>query len=486
MKHLQGSIAEFGYEEFKEKNTFFLVLQNEQGQKMLPIRGKGLEEAFKQVGDLKQGDKINLKDMGIDEITKKRMWAIERHEPYQDLKNAIEHNKSPDRDFVAPAPKVEETKENEQVNEAKMAKKSNLEDDIPNSIKFNYVAIVKNSLMGDEKVNYYDKSDPNQVDIAFEDRKTSLNTSRHDEKTVNAMLDLAESKGWTEIKLKGEEEFKQKAWLEASLRGIATKGYKPSDKDFATLATMQELRTQNKVEVVAVKEPELSPAQAQQEPKLDKNPDKQLSIKEILTTDKERFVDDKDKTDGLPVTPIKDIEPSEDEKPKITTPSITDKEIRQEIRQITQDGYKAGTISNRDDVVKALTERGYEVVKATDKTIRLKTPYDDKHLTLKGEMFTKDYDALKQLKENLEPDNIKQRYPNMSDVSIAQITAWKDHVLNKFKSPQAQQNALSRLDSSVNDVANGKDLGMPSIPPNEVQPSVEVRTPDSGSKSRSR
>lgn len=503
-----GTIADVGYAEYKGKETFYLVLQDDKGNLAEPIRGKGLEEAFNKAGDLKKGDVVNLKDFGIDDNTKKRIWEIERHEPYQDLKNSIELNKSPEKEHI----QVEETKQNEPKNTKKSIDVDG--ENLPFSIKNNYVAITKNSFMGDEKINYYDKSDPNKVDIAFEDRKTSLNTSRHDEKTINAMLDLAESKGWKEIKIKGEEQFKQKVWLEASLRGIGVKGYEPSEKDLATLATMQELRTQNKVEVVAIKEPELSqvaldknkpeptpmPIEQEQKQEQDKNFDKQLSIKEItplepvmgyavyktLTIDKERFVDDKDKTNGLPVPPISKSKDIESEKQKVTTPAMTDKEIRQEIRQITQDGYRAGTISNRDDVVKALTERGYEVVKETDKTIRLKTPYDDKHLTLKGEMFTKDYDALKQLKENLEPDNIKQRYPNMSDVAIAQVTAWKDYVLSKPQSLQSQQNNLSRLESSLKDIANGKDLGMPNIPANEVQPNIEVRTPDSGSKSRSR
>lgn len=446
-QHIQGTISKFGYEEYNGKNTFYLVLSNDKGQELPAMRGKGLEEAFNKVGDLKQGENVNLKDFGIDEVSKKRVWEIERHEPYQDLKNSIELNKSPEKEQEHIH--IEETKENEQVNEPKNTKKSIDMDgeNLPFSIKNNYVAITKNSFMGDEKINYYDKSDPNKVDIAFEDRKTSLNTSRHDEKTINAMLDLAESKGWKEIKIKGEEQFKQKVWLEASLRGIGVKGYEPSEKDLATLATMQELRTQNKVEATAVKEP--------------------VGVSKNLNIE----------TREEPSLAVQ----SHDEKP-----SLDAKQVKDEIRQLTQQGYRDGSISNRNDLVKALAERGYEVVKENEKSVRLKIPNSEQYLTLKGEMFTKDFDALKQLKENLEPDNIKQRYPNISDVAIAQVTAWKDYVLSKPQSLQSQQNNLYRLENSLKDIANGKDLGMPSIPANEVQPSIEVRTPDSGSQSRSR
>lgn len=49
-----GIIADVGYEEYKGKETFYLVLQNDKGQNLAPIRGKGLEEAFNEAGDLKK------------------------------------------------------------------------------------------------------------------------------------------------------------------------------------------------------------------------------------------------------------------------------------------------------------------------------------------------------------------------------------------------------------------------------------------------
>lgn len=376
-----GTIADVGYDDYKGKQTFYLVLQNEKGENAEPIRGKGLEEAFNKVGDLKKGDTVNLKDFGIDETTKKRMWEIERHEPYQDLQNSISQDK--ERTVAKEKSPDEVVQEAQNAWQGKTERKPEEFENLPSSIKNNYYAITKNRFLQDEKVNYYDKDDKDQVNIAFEDRKDSLNTSRQDEKTINAMLDMAESKNWTKIQLKGTEEFKQKAWLEASLRGIETKGYTPSEKDQAELIAKQKERTQNTVIAEEVKITDTTP---QGEAKDNKD---KLDPKEIAK-------------ETPPVRPIvagafvaKDTKGTDD---KLQEKSAL--QIKADIRQITQNGYKNGTISNRDDLVKHLSELGY-TIKENDKSIVV-TPQDStQKVKLTNEMFTKDYDALKDIKANL-------------------------------------------------------------------------------------
>lgn len=375
-----GTIADVGYDDYKGKQTFYLVLQNEKGENAEPIRGKGLEEAFNKVGDLKKGDTVNLKDFGIDETTKKRMWEIERHEPYQDLQNSISQDK--ERTVAKEKSPDEVVQEAQNAWQGKTERKPEEFENLPSSIKNNYYAITKNRFLQDEKVNYYDKDDKDQVNIAFEDRKDSLNTSRQDEKTINAMLDMAESKNWTKIQLKGTEEFKQKAWLEASLRGIETKGYTPSEKDQAELIAKQKERTQNTVIAEEVKITDTTP---QGEAKDNKD---KLDPKEIAK-------------ETPPVRPIvagafvaKDTKGTDD---KLQEKSAL--QIKADIRQITQNGYKNGTISNRDDLVKHLSELGY-TIKENDKSIVV-TPQDStQKVKLTNEMFTKDYDALKDIKAN--------------------------------------------------------------------------------------
>lgn len=55
--------------------------------------------------------------------------------------------------------------------------------------------------------------------------------------------------------------------------------------------------------------------------------------------------------------------------------------------QITQNGYKDGTINNRNDLVAVLKERGYSVENKGDK-IAISLPNSDQIVSLSGELFT--------------------------------------------------------------------------------------------------
>lgn len=602
-----GTIADVGYAEYKGKETFYLVLQDDKGNLAEPIRGKGLEEAFNKAGDLKKGDVVNLKDFGIDEDTKKRIWEIERHEPYQELTNEISQDKEP----------VRQKSIDDVVKEAENAWKGKKEikpqdfEYIPDNIKNNYVGVVKNKFMGDEKINYYDKDDKSQMNIAFEDRKDSLNTSRQDEKTINAMLDLAESKGWKEIKLKGTEEFKQKAWLEASLRGIEVKGYKPSERDLAMLEASKIERSVNTVIAEKIENPAheisgdfqnyksiISNALAMKEVHYQKgyNPseqvlnekyfelddDKDLRIKKALDFDINEYKTHHyaiDKTSDtyfvksmvenmnipdnvknefnnnfnnrmtrefisndnydmphenafLRTTAVfarhdlgksldklninnkelvlkvydekmidysnqvnhnqksfmsektKEVETAQPEQEQEPTQK-TEKEIKQEIKTLIQNGVRDGSIKERSDIIEKLKENGFNVIRENEKSITLSNP-NGKDIRLDGELFTKNYNALKSLNESLKPENVKEKYPQMSDENIAKVNLWRENVLSRYDTNEARQNAMSRLNNVLPDVASGKlELGYP-IPPNEIKPEIEVRVPDSGDQSRSR
>lgn len=63
------------------------------------------------------------------------------------------------------------------------------------------------------------------------------------------------------------------------------------------------------------------------------------------------------------------------------------KEIKAELVQITQNGYKDGTINNRNDLVAVLKERGYSVENKGDK-IAISLPSSDQIVSLSGELFT--------------------------------------------------------------------------------------------------
>jgi hypothetical protein len=71
--------------------------------------------------------------------------------------------------------------------------------------------------------------------LAFVDKGTKLTTSLVDRNIASNLVDIAESRNWTKIEAKGKQEFKREVWLEASLRGIEVKGFKPKEIDYAEL-----------------------------------------------------------------------------------------------------------------------------------------------------------------------------------------------------------------------------------------------------------
>ncbi|MFA1791612.1 LPD7 domain-containing protein [Xanthomonas campestris] len=77
---------------------------------------------------------------------------------------------------------------------------------------------------------YLDANDPKKV--AFVDKGNRLQTIRtFDDKAVEDMVATADARGWSELKVTGDEAFRRKAWVEATARGIEVKGYEPTEKD---------------------------------------------------------------------------------------------------------------------------------------------------------------------------------------------------------------------------------------------------------------
>lgn len=81
-----------------------------------------------------------------------------------------------------------------------------------------------------EGQKYLDANDPEKV--AFVDKGNRLQTKRtFDDKAVADMIEVADARGWSELKVTGDEAFRRKAWVEATARGIEVKGYEPTDRD---------------------------------------------------------------------------------------------------------------------------------------------------------------------------------------------------------------------------------------------------------------
>jgi hypothetical protein len=81
---------------------------------------------------------------------------------------------------------------------------------------------------GPARVYYADYQEKSVVMRAHE---TRITTKLDDRQTVSAMLDLAESRGWDRLNLRGTDNFKREAWVQAQIRGLEVKGYEPKTTD---------------------------------------------------------------------------------------------------------------------------------------------------------------------------------------------------------------------------------------------------------------
>lgn len=93
---------------------------------------------------------------------------------------------------------------------------------------------------------YYHRDNKNRV--AFIEGDSRLRTAESDAYVARSMVKVAEAKGWDSIKVTGTDEFRRAVWMEAALRGLQVRGYKPKDVDLAELAEKQESRLRNSVE----------------------------------------------------------------------------------------------------------------------------------------------------------------------------------------------------------------------------------------------
>ncbi|EAA0924721.1 hypothetical protein JT626_003989 [Escherichia coli] len=93
---------------------------------------------------------------------------------------------------------------------------------------------------------YYFQNRPDS--LAFVDKGAKLQTKLSNSQVAGSMIDIAEARGWTEIQVKGTEDFRREAWLQATARGLTAHGYKPKEEDLARLRKVAGERNINEVE----------------------------------------------------------------------------------------------------------------------------------------------------------------------------------------------------------------------------------------------
>lgn len=105
------------------------------------------------------------------------------------------------------------------------------ESGIPERLRRKYY--VAEAGAGDEARVY---ADPRGEYLAFKVTSERMATRLEDAGVVRDMVSIAQHRGWKEVELRGSEEFRRTAWLEASVRGLSVRGYEPDPVDRAALS----------------------------------------------------------------------------------------------------------------------------------------------------------------------------------------------------------------------------------------------------------
>jgi hypothetical protein len=71
---------------------------------------------------------------------------------------------------------------------------------------------------------------------AFSDRGDKLATRGAHPEVVRSLVEIAQARGWASITVKGSDEFRRSAWMEAAQAGMKVAGYQPTALDLAELA----------------------------------------------------------------------------------------------------------------------------------------------------------------------------------------------------------------------------------------------------------
>lgn len=90
-------------------------------------------------------------------------------------------------------------------------------------------------------------STPTADKPAFRDRGDRLVTDNESREVVKDLVSVAEHRGWDRIQVAGSEDFRRAVWLEAAERGIAVRGFKPTERDLQELDRIRADKARNSI-----------------------------------------------------------------------------------------------------------------------------------------------------------------------------------------------------------------------------------------------
>jgi hypothetical protein len=84
--------------------------------------------------------------------------------------------------------------------------------------------------------------------VAFTESAFKLATDTNSPSVARSMVDVAEARNWSALRVSGNEDFKRLVWLEATVRGVKALGYEPSTADVELARREREARAINRIE----------------------------------------------------------------------------------------------------------------------------------------------------------------------------------------------------------------------------------------------
>lgn len=90
-------------------------------------------------------------------------------------------------------------------------------------------------------------STPTADKPAFQDRGNRLVTDNDSREVAKDLVTVAEHRGWDRVQVAGSEAFRRAVWFEAAERGIAVRGYKPTDRDLQELDRIRNDKARNSI-----------------------------------------------------------------------------------------------------------------------------------------------------------------------------------------------------------------------------------------------
>jgi Large polyvalent protein-associated domain 7 len=91
----------------------------------------------------------------------------------------------------------------------------------------------------------------NSSRVAFTESTFKLVTDTNSPSVARSMVDVAQARNWSALRVSGHADFKRLVWLEASVRGVKAIGYEPNPADLEVLRREKEVRQVNRIDMAS-------------------------------------------------------------------------------------------------------------------------------------------------------------------------------------------------------------------------------------------